>query len=161
MLSGAGPLAELYADSVLPQDWQPPRMRPWAYAASLGLVGPGSMAVHGTQLNQREIAEFAASGCALCLCPRSNYNLAVGETPLPEFLRQNILLCLGTDGLTSNADLDCRNEALWLRNRFDLPWCLLWRLATVNGHAALGIPFSGLVPGAPARFSIWPEADHV
>lgn len=161
LCAGTGPLAQLYAGTVLPQNWQPPGLRPFVYGRQLGLLGPGTLVVHAVQLNTVEIMELADTGTAICLCPRSNYNLGVGEAHVQEFIERDILLCLGTDGLTSNTDMDVRNEALWLRRRFDLPWCALWRMATANGYAALGVPFTGLVPGSPACFSIWPEADDV
>jgi len=156
LCAGTGPLAELYRGCVLPPNWRPPGMRPLPYAQKLGILGHGTLAVHGVQLDQKEIELLAASGAALCLCPRSNYNLAVGEAPVGGLMASGTLLCLGTDGLTSSTDLDIRNEALFLRRKLGLPWRILWRMATVNGAAALGMPFSGLAVGQPARFSVWP-----
>ncbi len=161
LTAGAGPLAELYRGKVLPDCWQPPGIRPLAYAQKLGLLGPGTLAVHGAQLDKKETAAFAASGSALCLCPRSNYNLAVGQPPIKELIEAGTLCCLGTDSLASNTDLNILNEAIFLRQNLDLPWQALQRMATVNGAGALGMRFSGLKPGEPARFSIWPEEDNV
>ncbi|WP_300127602.1 amidohydrolase family protein [Desulfovibrio sp.] len=155
---GAGPLRECYGGTVLPPSWRPPGLRPLAHAMSLGLLGPGALAVHGVQLNGEEIAALAKSGAALCLCPRSNHNLGVGVAPARQLLESGALLCLGTDGLTSNTDLDVRNEALWLRERLDLPPRALVRLLTVNGAAALGFPpgTGTLAPGQPAAFAVLP-----
>ena len=157
---GTGPLRACYEGTVLPPGWRPPRQRPLAYAASLGLLGPGVLAVHGVQLNGEEIAALAESGASLCLCPRSNHNLGVGEAPVRQLLESGVPLCLGTDGLTSNTDLDVRNEALWLRERLDLPARALVRLLTVNGAAALGLPPGAgtLARGQDAAFAIMPEA---
>ena len=160
LATGAGALRACYEGSVLPADWQPPRLRPLAFASALGLLGPGVLAVHGVQLEEEEIGTLAASGAALCLCPRSNRNLAVGVAPVRALLESGVLLCLGTDGLTSNEDLDVRNEAVWLREHLDLPPRALLRLLTVNGAAALGFPRGAgtLAPGAPAVFAVVPEA---
>lgn len=158
LTSGTGPLRAFYEQSVLPQDWLPPHMRPLAYADRLGLLGAATLAVHGVQLTQAEIATLAESGAALCLCPRSNHNISVGEAPVKSLLESGVLLCLGTDGLSSAQDLDVRQEALWLRERLDLSPRALLRLLTVNGAAALGFgQGSGtLAPGQLAAFAVLP-----
>lgn len=153
---GTGPLRDLYAGHVLPDEWRAPGCSPFAFAKRLGLLGPGTLAVHGTQLEKGEIGPFAATGASLCLCARSNRNLGVGEPPVRDLLEAGILCCLGTDGLTSNTDLDARKEAAFLQETFDIPLPALWRLATVNGAQALGLPATGLAKGQPARFSLWP-----
>lgn len=160
LLTGDGPLYDCYAGSVLPDGWRPPGMRPLAYAASLGLLGPGTLAVHGVQLDAQEVEVLAAGGAALCLCPRSNRNLGVGAPPVRALLENGGLLCLGTDGLTSNTDLDVRQEAVYLRESLDVPPEALIRLLTVNGAAALGLNDAGagrLTPGGSAAFCILPE----
>lgn len=158
LTQGTGPLRACYEGTVLSAGWQPPGLRPLAYAMSLGLLGSGVLAVHGVQLNGEEITALAKSGAALCLCPRSNHHLGVGVAPVRQLLESGVLLCLGTDGLTSNTDLDVRNEALWLREHLDVPPRALVRLLTVNGAAALGFPAGSgtLSPGQPAAFAILP-----
>lgn len=159
LVSGSGPLAELYAGIVLPDDWQAPGMRPLACAMKLGLLGPGTLAVHGVQLDTQEMTVLAASGAALCLCPRSNRHLGVGESPFLSAVESNALCCLGTDGLTSNTDLDVRREAVFLREACDAPPEALLRLLTVNAAEALRLPCGGrLEPGQPGGFSVLPEA---
>ncbi len=160
LASGGGPLRQLYDTIVLPGDWSPPGLRPLTYAMKLGLLSPGTLAVHGVQLNAQEIDVLAASGAALCLCPRSNYNLGVGLPLLRVMMESGCLLCLGTDGLTSNRNLDVRQEAIWLRETFDVPPEALIRFLTVNGAAALNLTGRGagrLEPGGPAHFCVIPE----
>lgn len=156
LVDGAGPLHDLYRDTVLPENWRPPLERPFAFALKNGLLNKGTLAVHGTQLSREELAQFAHTGAALCLCPRSNSNLGVGLPPVRDILQKNILCCLGTDGLTSNTDLDVRNEAAFLQKHLDVPTCALWRMATVNGAAALHRGHTSLRIGGQAGFSIWP-----
>lgn len=156
LAEGAGPLHALYRGVVLPEDWQPPRRKPMAFALANDLIDKGTLAVHGTQLERAEIEEFARTGAALCLCPRSNDNLGVGLPQTREILESGILCCLGTDGLTSNTDLDVRNEAFFLERNQDIPIRALWRMATVNGAAALGKECSTFAKNCPARFSVWP-----
>lgn len=156
LADGAGQLYELYRDNVLPKSWRPPGLSPLALAEKLGILGPDTLAVHGTQLSRHEIRSFAKSGASLCICARSNHNLATGQPLLADLIEAGILLCLGTDGLTSCQDLDIRNEAAFIRERHDLPISPLWRMATINGASALGLSAGRLVPGAPGRFSVWP-----
>lgn len=159
LCSGHGPLRDLYQKNVLPKNWQAPGLAPLAYAQSLGIMGPHTLAVHGTQLSRKEIGQFASTGSSLCLCPRSNFNLTSGSPRTHDMMSAGILLCLGTDGLTSCEDLDVRNEARFLNETQDIPMQALWRMATINGAHALNLePIAArLVPGAPACFSIWPD----
>ena len=92
LTSGSGPLRDLYAGVVLPPDWSAPGLRPLAYAVKLGLLGPGTLAVHGVQLDAQEVEVLAASGAALCLCTRSNRNLGVGLPPVRELRESGALL---------------------------------------------------------------------
>lgn len=159
LLEGGGPLFEVYDGIVLPDDWRHPGLRPLALAMKLGLVGEGTLAVHGVQLDAQEMAVLAASGAALCLCPRSNAHLAVGEAPFSSAVENGVLCCLGTDGLTSNTDLDVRQEAVFLRERCDAPPEALLRMLTVNAAAALRLPRAGrLERGAPGAFCLLPES---
>lgn len=158
LTTGGGSFRTCYG-AVLPKNWTPPGLSPFDYALSLDLLGPGTLAVHGVHLDARERVGLAASGTALCLCPRSNQNLAVGQAPVHALFETGMLLCLGTDGLTSNTDTDVRREAVYLRETLDVPPEALVRLLTVNGAAALGLGQAGrLTPGAEAQFCILPEA---
>ncbi|MDR3357319.1 MAG: amidohydrolase family protein [Desulfovibrio sp.] len=158
LTDGGGPLKDMCVGRLLPENWRAPGMRPLAYAGSLDLLGPGVLAVHGVRLNTDEAAILAESGTALCLCPRSNNNLGLGVPPMRGLTESGLLLCLGTDGLTSNDDLDVRREAVYLRERLDVPPEALVRLLTVNGAAALGLENAGrLTPGSAADFCILPE----
>lgn len=158
LTGGGGALRACYEGTVLPASWRAPGLRPLGYAAALGLLDPGVLAVHGVQLNGEEIAALAASDAALCLCPRSNEHLGVGVAPVGQLLESGVLLCLGTDGLSSNCDLDVRNEALWLREHLGVPVRALVRMLTVNGAAALGFPPGAgtLAPGHDAAFAVLP-----
>ena len=158
LTTGTGPLYELYRKTILPRDWSAPRLRPLAYALKLSLLGPGSLAVHCVQLDPQEISVLAVSGTAVCLCPRSNHAINVGLPDIHSCISSRLLLCLGTDGLTSNTDLDVRNEAIFLREHLDTPREALIRMLTVNGAAALNLEKGAghLDPGSPARFAVLP-----
>ncbi len=137
--TGAGPFSELMYDHLVPRTWVPPRRHPVAEAKRLGLLSPGTLAVHCVQCGPEEVATLAASGAAVCLCPRSNAAIGVGEAPVKEFAAANALLVLGTDSLVSNSDLDLWGEARLLLQKNMLPANALLRMATVNGACAMGL----------------------
>lgn len=158
LATGTGPLAEYYRGKVLPESWRPYGMRPLELAKKSGLLDSSTIAVHGVTLNDAEVSIFSESGACLCLCPRSNHLLNVGSAPLEKYMRAGARLCLGTDGLTSNTDLDVRNEALFLLEKMDAPPAAILRMLTINGADALGHgPRScQLHKGANAAFAILP-----
>lgn len=158
LVTDTGPLAEFYRGKVLPESWHPYGMRPLKLAQNTGLLDSSTLAVHGVTLNTGEISLFSESGAYMCLCPRSNHLLNVGTASLEKYVRAGARLCLGTDGLTSNTDLDVRNEALFLLEKNDAPPAAILRMLTVNGADALGQnpQVCQLYNGAKASFAILP-----
>ena len=161
LTTGRGALADLLAVRVLPPGFAAPGMRPVPYAAELGLLDEGTLAVHCVQLDAADIRLLAESGAHVCLCPRSNAAINVGTAPARALADAGALLCLGTDSLASNHDLDLWNEARALRDLpagHDLPPAALLRLLTVDGAAALGRGDIGsMAPGRRARLALLPE----
>ena len=135
---GSGKLYDRLRERVLPASWKHPGVSPVEYAASLHLLSPGTLAVHCVQCDAADIATLADSGAAVCLCPRSNAAINVGEAPAKTFADKGVLLALGTDSLASNADLDVWNEAEYFLKKNVFPAKALLRMATVNGAAVLG-----------------------
>ncbi len=113
----------------------------------LGLVDPAFIAVHMTQLDDREIRQFAATGASIVHCPESNLKLASGFCPVVKCLEASINVALGTDGAASNNDLDLLSEmrtaALIAKGSAGdasvLPAHTALRMATLNGARALGL----------------------
>lgn len=137
-LFGRGRFFERLRNVLIPKSWQAPRMRPVAYAAALGLLRAGTLAVHCVTCDAGEIDVLSASGAAICLCPRSNEYIGVGEAPAAAFAARGALLVLGTDSLASNDDLTLWNEAEYFFQKNILPANALLRMATVNGASVLG-----------------------
>lgn len=135
--SGTGALYDMLRCRVLPDDWRAPGLGPVAWAASLGLLGPGTLAVHCVRCDDADISLLAQSGCGVCLCPRSNAAIDVGHAPASQLAERGVLLVLGTDSLASNVDLDVWNEAEFFLQKNILPANALLRMATVNGAFVL------------------------
>ncbi len=154
---GYGDLFDIYSSNVIPAGWKPYRATPYEVARQADLVDRNSLFVHCIHLEKEEIEDLAKREAAVCLCPRSNENLKVGTAPVKSYIEKGVRICLGTDGLCSNVDLNVLNEALYLKEQFDLPFDLVLRLCTVNGADALGFPEApGIRPGIKARFSSIP-----
>lgn len=134
--------------------------RPIRRLDDLGLINPGLMAVHATQLTAGEIALLARNGCSVIHCPRSNLKLASGACPVADLLAAGVNVALGTDGAASNNRLDLWAEmdtaALFGKHVADdasaLPAPELLQMATINGARALGLEdtMGSIEPGKSA-----------
>jgi cytosine/adenosine deaminase-related metal-dependent hydrolase len=140
-------------------DFQPPRTSAAAYLDSLGFLGPRTLAVHGTQLTASDCALLAGTRTWLVLCPRANRYTGAGAPPVLELLKAGVNLCLGTDSLAGNWDLNLFGEMLWLYKHFSgCPGDLWLRQGTLNGALALGRDreFGSLTPGKQAALGFIP-----
>ncbi|MEE9494071.1 MAG: TRZ/ATZ family hydrolase [Gammaproteobacteria bacterium] len=122
-------------------------MRPLQRLHQLGLIEPGLLAVHMTQLNEDEIDLLVEKAIQVIHCPESNMKLASGVCPVQKLLDRGINVALGTDGAASNNDLDMLGEMktaallgkLQQQDASALPATQILRMATINGAQALGI----------------------
>ncbi len=113
----------------------------------LGLLSPSFMAVHMTQLSDKDIQLIAETGTHIIHCPESNLKLASGFCPVAKCLDAGINVALGTDGAASNNDLDMfgemRTAALLAKgvsgDASAVPAKTALKMATLNGAKALGI----------------------
>jgi aminodeoxyfutalosine deaminase len=72
-------------------------------------------------------------------CPRTHAAFGHAPHPFRAFLARGVRVCLGTDGLASNPDLDILAEARFVRDRYpDFPGSALLRMITLSGAEALG-----------------------
>ncbi|WP_290651842.1 TRZ/ATZ family hydrolase [Aquisalimonas sp.] len=134
--------------------------RPLARLEAVGLMNPGFIAVHMTQLTDYEIERLAATGSHVVHCPEANLKLASGCCPVQKLADAGVNVALGTDGAASNNDLDMFGEmriaALLGKMVADDAAALkadsVLAMATVNGARALGLDgqTGSLVPGKAA-----------
>ncbi|WP_295399397.1 TRZ/ATZ family hydrolase [uncultured Thiocystis sp.] len=121
--------------------------RPITRLDRLGLIGPGLIAVHMTQLDDEEIARLANVGAHVVHCPESNLKLASGFCPVAKLLAAGVNVALGTDGAASNNDQDLlgemRTAALLGKgvagSAAAIPAATALRMATIQGARALGL----------------------
>jgi cytosine/adenosine deaminase-related metal-dependent hydrolase len=140
-------------------DFQPPGPDVAAYLEGLGFLGPRTLAVHGTQLSATDCGRLAKTKTWLVLCPRANRYTGAGTPPVAGLLQAGVNLCLGTDSLAGNWDLNLFGEMLWLHENFPAcPGDLWLRQGTLHGALALGRDreFGSLTPGKQAALGFIP-----
>lgn len=165
LLYGKSPFLDLLMARGYLTSYTAPERRPVPLAQELGLLDEDTLLVHCVTATRADVEVIAASGATVCLCPRSNEYIGVGEAPARAFLDAGVNVCLGTDGLCSNADLDPYGEAAWLLQRqpeLDLVAALALITANPARYFGRSIPrarrLGSLAPGRLARFSIVPQA---
>jgi len=84
--------------------------RPVKHLLDLGILDEQTIAVHCNWLSCEDMAVFADMGVKVSHNPESSMKLASGVAPVPEMLRQNITVGIGTDGCASNNDMDMFRE---------------------------------------------------
>lgn len=130
------------------------------YLDRAGLLRDGTVLVHNVHLSRKEIAELRDRGARFVLCPRSNAAHGNGPPDVTHFVDAGVPFALGTDSLGSVETLSLWEEiraarALYRGNLAEDELCgTLFRAATGNGAAALGLPGGALRPGAPADFIV-------
>jgi 5-methylthioadenosine/S-adenosylhomocysteine deaminase len=85
--------------------------RPAAYLDELGFLGPRTLLAHGVWLDESELELIAERGATVVANPAANMKLAVGGLlPYPSAALAGVSLGLGTDGVSSNSNLDSFEE---------------------------------------------------
>ena len=122
--------------------------RPAEWLSDIGVLGPRMITAHSAWLTQREIRLMGEAGMSIASCPMSNMKLATGGVaPIPEFNKCGVNVSLGTDGSTTNNNLDMMMEMRTLgllqkSSRWDptvTPAQELLDIVTINGAKAIGM----------------------
>jgi len=110
------------------------------YLKRVGALTEKLIAVHITNLNEKEIDELTERGAGVVLCPRSNVHLKVGFPSVARLMGYE-KLSLGTDGRSSNLSLSIVSElkALYYALRGEVSLRRLFPLITTNGAKVLEI----------------------
>ena len=97
--------------------------------------------VHNVTLKQDDIdvAKKALENVYWAICPLSNIFIHNALPPVQLMRENGLKVCLGTDSLSSNDDLDMMAELICLHENFpDVPMAELFRWASLNGAEFLG-----------------------
>ena len=85
-------------------------MRPIDYLAKIGFLSDRTIAAHVIFASDAEIALLKQFGVGIAHNPQSNMKLAAGVARIPQMLKEDLPVGLGTDGAASNNDLDLWEE---------------------------------------------------
>jgi len=143
---------------------------PIALVADNGILSPRTTLIHAIHLTNAEFVAVAAAGATICSCPTTERNLGDGVFPADTAARLGIPVAFGTD---SQAQIDILEDARQIEYHLRLEqqqrgildgvshpdWVsresignTLYRAASRNGYAALGLAGGSLMPGEPADF---------
>jgi len=136
--------------------------RPLQRLYDIGMVNPSLIAIHMTQLDEKDFAIIEECKPNIVHCPESNMKLASGACPVDQLLYQGTTVALGTDGAASNNDLDMFTEMrlaaflgkLTANNPKAVSAETALKMATLYGAKALGIDHltGSLTTGKAADF---------
>ena len=77
------------------------------YMESLGILGPSSLLIHCTHIDEVEIETLARTNTPVAHCPLANaYGGSSTVTPVPEMNKKGVQVGLGTDSVATNDSLD-------------------------------------------------------
>ncbi|MGE4588513.1 MAG: amidohydrolase [Acidaminococcaceae bacterium] len=121
-------------------------MTPIALMNNIGLFDLGTLAAHCVHVTPTDIEIMSEKNVRVAHNPQSNLKLASGIAPVPEMLAAGLIVGLGTDGTSSNNNLDMLEEArltaMLHKNNKNNPAIIPARqalnLATKQGALALG-----------------------
>jgi 5-methylthioadenosine/S-adenosylhomocysteine deaminase len=134
---------------------------PVEYLDSLNMLSPRLLAVHCVWLSQEDAYLLATRGSNVADCTVSNLKLCSGIAPLNYLLKAGANVCLGTDGPSSNNNLNLFEEmkvtAIVQKNAYRTPNAFsaeqVWRIATEGAYKAFGLEI-GLREGALADLAL-------
>jgi 5-methylthioadenosine/S-adenosylhomocysteine deaminase len=140
--------------------------RPALYLDERGLLGPRTILAHGVWLDREELDLVAERRATIVTNPAANMKLAVGGAfPYPDARRVGVPLGLGTDGVSSNSNLDMFEEvklfALLQKHTTGDPSTLPAEeaLAIARGQRSHILNGTPLAVGEPADFLLLRASD--
>lgn len=122
-------------------------LRPFEYLDDLGILSDDIVAAHCVWLSDNEIDLIKKYNVKVSHNPCSNSKLSSGIAPISKLIDNNICVSIGTDGASSNNNLDMFEEMKFAAllqkvntlNPQVLPASQTFSLATVKGAEALGL----------------------
>lgn len=138
--------------------------RPFEVVDETGLFDTGTLAAHCVHLSDAEIEIIKAKKIRVAHNPGSNMKLASGIAPVTKLLAEGVTVALGTDGASSNNNLDMLEEvrlaALLAKvesmNPLAVPAAQALQMATEYGAKAIGLQNVGqIAEGCKADIVLW------
>ncbi len=125
-------------------------VKPVFYLDQIGLLKAHAVMAHGVWVDEDEMELLAHHGNSIVTCTDSNLKLVSGIAPLKQYAAHGVNVCMGTDGVASNNNLDMFSEMditakihkITTGDPSFLPASEVLRMATINGARALGLEAS-------------------
>ncbi len=130
---------------------------PVEYGRDLNLLDSSTLAVHCVQVSDSDLQILHETGANICLCPRSNDFIGVGRAPFEKILATEINVCLGTDSLASNYDLNLWNELSFFIREIDLEFSISEAVQLLSHNPAQALLMADRL-GTLAKGKIWKYA---
>lgn len=120
---------------------------PAEHLKQIGVLSPRLSVAHGVYLTPSDIELLHEHDVAVVYNPSSNMKMASGVAPIPELMKADVRVGLGTDSNLSNNNLDLFEEMrlgaiLQKLDKSDaatLPCYEMLKMATIDGARALGM----------------------
>jgi 5-methylthioadenosine/S-adenosylhomocysteine deaminase len=120
---------------------------PTEYLRDLGMFEVPTIAAHCVHVTESDIEILRSQGVTVAHNPQSNMKLASGAAPIARMVDAGVNVTIGTDGPSSNNDLDMWDEMrtasllgkLTAADPAALPAYRILQMATVNAARALGM----------------------
>ncbi len=130
-------------------------LTPVRYLRDLGFLGPNILAAHAIWLDAEEMDILAEHEVKIAHLPVSNMKLCSGAFPYRRLLARGVCIGLGTDGCSSNNNLDMFEEMKFAAlvhksltgDPTALPAAQAWACATINGAKIFGLEAGRIAPG--------------
>ncbi|MBQ2653665.1 MAG: amidohydrolase family protein [Methanobrevibacter sp.] len=119
-------------------------LRPFEYLDKIGFLGPDVVAAHSVWLSDEEIEIIKKNDVKISHNPCSNMKLASGIAPVSKLIENDICVSIGTDGASSNNNLDLIEE---LKTASLLQKVSTLNPNVLNSHEAIAM---GTIKGAEA-----------
>ena len=133
---GTGGLADIFGSN----EWGGVGVSPVRYAQDIELLASQTIAAHlATGVSEEDIETLTRTDAAVAHCPRSNYFLGCGVSPVPRMLERGVRVGMGTDGLWSSLSMNLFEETLFAVELHGFDGATGLRLATLEGARALGV----------------------
>ena len=138
--------------------------RPFAYVESTRLFESGTLAAHCVHLDDEDIGIIKKRNIHAVHNPGSNMKLASGVAPVQRLLSEGVCVALGTDGASSNNNLDMLEEIRLaaLLGKIEtgdptaIPATTALKMGTEYGAKAVGLDNVGaLKPGYQADITLF------
>ena len=122
------------------------------------LLNKNTILIHCCYLNNNDIKIIKDAGCTISLNPKSNLKL---KNRVPNIKKlEGINLCVGTDGIATNGNLNILNDCKTLGLLYDIKDVDLIKMITVNPAVFLNNNIGNIKEGYKADLNIYDLNDH-